>query len=129
MSRYSYPLLALSISALALLACTATMAQADYSSVPVSVTVGQTFSLSVKSNPTTGYQWQLARPLDQRVVRFVSKNYVPPESKLASAGGTDIWTFQAIGKGSVEIPLIYVRPWVKNKPPAESATFRVNVSQ
>ena len=36
------------------------------------VTVGKDFNIALDSNATTGYQWQLARPLNTKIVRYVN---------------------------------------------------------
>jgi predicted secreted protein len=40
-------------------------------SQPIQVIVGQDFTLTLESNHTTGYRWQLAKPLDNAVVKYV----------------------------------------------------------
>lgn len=36
---------------------------------PIEVLVGQAFSLTLESNPSTGYHWQLAQPVDETIVK------------------------------------------------------------
>ncbi len=116
----------------ALLACPVSAHAIDPSS-PVVVSAGEKFSLNLKSNPTTGYQWQLARPLNENVVRFVDKTFTPSAEatpsgpKIVGAGGVEVWTFEATGKGTAEVPLVYVRPWEKDGKAEGSARFRVEV--
>jgi inhibitor of cysteine peptidase len=43
------------------------------------------------------------------------------------AGGTELWTFKAVGAGKTTIALNYARPWEKDIPPAKSETFTVDV--
>ena len=83
---------------------------------PIKVKAGQRFTIRLESNPTTGYGWQLAGPLDQTVVQCVTNIYEAPDSKLMGAGGHEIWTFRAIGEGQAEISMKYVRPWEQDKP-------------
>lgn len=96
-------------------------------SKPVHVNAGQTFKLTLKSNPTTGYSWDLTSPLDESIIRFVGKEYQPDKSaiKLVGAGGVEIWTFKAVGKGEALIDMKYVRPWEKDIAPAGTAKFIV----
>jgi predicted secreted protein len=88
---------------------------------------GREFSIFLDSNRTTGYEWRLARPIDERMVHFVRSEYAPPKSGLAGAGGREEWTFLAKGRGKTEILLEYVRPWEKGKPPAARARIRVSI--
>ena len=88
---------------------------------------GREFSVSLDSNRTTGYQWRLARPLNQRMVQLVRSEYVPPERGLTGAGGREEWVFLAKGSGRTEILLEYVRPWEKEQPPAAWARVKVSI--
>lgn len=80
------------------------------------VKVGDTFKIELESNATTGYQWQLAKSLNEKIVKLVSSKYILPSSNLVGAGGTEVWTFKGIKEGKTKISLKYVRPWEKAKP-------------
>jgi len=88
---------------------------------------GKRFKITLESNRSTGYQWRLARPVDQKVVKLVGSGYQSPQVKLPGAGGKEIWTFEAVGRGRTEIAMQYVRPWEKGEPPARTARFVVVV--
>jgi inhibitor of cysteine peptidase len=92
------------------------------------VQAGDTFSLTLDSNPTTGYQWELAEALDESVLRLMGQVYTPSGTNLAGAGGKENWTFYAAGKGTTEISLKYTRPWEEDAPPAVTRQFTVIVS-
>ncbi len=94
---------------------------------PVSVALGGKFALVLESNRTTGYRWECSGPGDASIAKFTGSEYMEPETRLVGAGGKDVLTFEAVGKGSTEIPLKYVRPWEKNIPPAKTAIFKVHV--
>ena len=93
----------------------------------INAVAGDEFSITLESNPTTGYSWQLAQPLDEEMVKLVSSEYVPSRTDLVGAGGEEKWTFLALNKGVVRIVLKYVRPWEKDKPPAKEKTFLVRI--
>ena len=93
----------------------------------IEVDVGQEFALVLGSNPSTGYRWQFAEPLDEAVLAFVGSEYRPPEANPIGAGGPEIWTFRAVGRGATTISLKYIRPWETDVPPARTATFPVVV--
>ena len=93
----------------------------------VNARAGENFTITLESNPTTGYSWQLAKPLDEKIVQFVGSEYVPSRTDLVGAGGVEEWTFLALNKGSAKIVLKYARPWEKDKPPAEEKTFLVRI--
>jgi inhibitor of cysteine peptidase len=92
------------------------------------VQVGDTFSLTLDSNPTTGFQWQLAEALDESVLKVMSQEYTPSGTGLAGAGGKENWTFYAAGQGTTDISLKYVQPWDEESPPAVTKQFTVIVS-
>jgi predicted secreted protein len=92
---------------------------------PVAVKAGQTFTLRLRSNPTTGYIWQLAEPLNEHIICFIGQEYRMDKTDLVGAGGTEIWTFRAVGAGETRISLKYVRPWEQNIAPAETVAFKV----
>ncbi len=96
-------------------------------SVPIQVEAGARFAIRLESNPSTGYSWRLARPLDERVVRALSSIYEPPENPVPGAGGWERWLFAAVTPGRAQIDLEYVRPWETDVPPARTASFTVEV--
>lgn len=96
-------------------------------SQPIQVTTGQPFTIVLDSNRTTGYQWQLAKPLDASILQQVDNVYEAPQTNLAGAGGKELWTFKAVGKGKTTIDFQYVRPWEKNTPGTTSTSFEIVV--
>ncbi len=81
--------------------------------------------ITLESNKTTGYEWQLAEPLDNNMLRFVSSKYATGDSDLVGAGGKEEWTFMALKPGRTTVSLKYVRPWEKETPPAKKIIFVV----
>ena len=83
----------------------------------VFVPVGDTFTLVLGSNPTTGFQWSENAIIasnsssSDRILKQVSHEYIAPDSELAGAAGQEIWTFETVNKGSVIVSLEYSRPW------------------
>ena len=94
---------------------------------PIEVVVGQKFYITLEANPTTGYKWQLATPMDQRVVKFMTSEYIAVEPRRIGSGGDEIWTFKAVGAGSAKITLQYVRPWEESISPVKTSTFEIKV--
>jgi inhibitor of cysteine peptidase len=80
----------------------------------IQLALGQTYSLHLDSNPTTGYRWCLVSPSNQ-VVMLVTNSYEPSAHKagLVGSGGMEQWTFKAVGKGRTELALAYARSWEK----------------
>jgi len=86
------------------------------------------FTITLASNPTTGYSWLLYH-YNPFLVQIVKHVYRPPTSTLVGAGGTDIWIFKlkpaAFAAPQItKISLIHARPWnVKDNP--SKITFMV----
>lgn len=82
----------------------------------INTKAGNTFKIQLESNASTGFQWKLAVPLDEKIVKLVSSDYIAPNTNLVGAGGKEVWVFKAIKKGTTKISLKYVRPWEKIAP-------------
>ncbi len=93
----------------------------------ISAKVGQKFTITLVSNQTTGYQWQLAEPLDETMVKLVGSEYKAPQSGLVGRGGQEIWTFDPVRQGITQISLKYVRPWEKDVPTADERLYSVTI--
>ncbi len=90
---------------------------------------GETFTVALESNPTTGYGWALDGKEDGTVVRKLSDEFVgqahPPG--MVGVGGTERWKFQAEKKGKTSLHFIYRRPWEKDTKPVRERTVQVLV--
>lgn len=106
----------------------------DEAAKPIETTVGAEFAIELKSNPTTGYQWQVQK-LDEAMVKAIGSSYhSDPQPKkngepMVGVGGKEIWKFKALKAGETTIEMKYVRPWEKDTPPVQTATFRVVIKQ
>lgn len=85
------------------------------------------FSITLESNKTTGFGWDISKPLDEKTVVFLSSEYVASGSALAGAPGREIWTFRACSPGKTSISFKYVRPWEKDVPADKNVDFTVVV--
>ncbi len=90
---------------------------------------GDTFTVTLVSNPTTGFQWQFGTPpYDETVMILRGDKYISPQDQLAAgAPGKRSLTFLAEGSGRTGLRLIYVRPWEKSRPPAKEYNLMVIV--
>lgn len=86
---------------------------------PIELRRGQTLILSLPSNPTTGFRWQLfdaapavLRTLGPEVYR------TPEDAGLVGSGGLSTWRFQAAQPGQARLLLQYQRPWEQGVAPA-----------
>jgi predicted secreted protein len=93
----------------------------------LSVKTNEPFHITLSSNPSTGYEWQVASVSNPDMVRFVDSQYIRPESELVGAPGKQVLTFNALQEGSATIQLEYVRPWETGVPPVSIYVAEVMV--
>lgn len=75
------------------------------------LTVGQTMSVVLEENPTTGYQW-IFEVSDEQNLSFTGEHVkVPPKEGLAGAPRTMQWDFEALEPGCYWIHFRYYRSW------------------
>ena len=79
----------------------------------IEISVGDSLNVTLCSNPTTGFQWsELAQISDQTLLQQIDHQFVPPqEQDVEGAAGKEIWTFNALKKGTSNISMEYSRPW------------------
>ncbi|MBR4474691.1 MAG: protease inhibitor I42 family protein [Oscillospiraceae bacterium] len=70
----------------------------------------QTVSITLDSNPTTGFSWQVAQSEE---LFSVETNYVEDEHEedLVGVGGKETITLTPLKAGKTEVTLTYARPW------------------
>lgn len=110
-------------AALLLSACSSTFTPMDLSESDsgrtLTVKVGERFTVSLPSNPTTGYVWSFDAPYDEKVLILSSDTFANPEDEgVTGAPGRRILTFSVVGPGRSGIRLGYKRPWERNSRPA-----------
>jgi len=89
--------------------------------------VGREFVITLDANATTGYEWQLANPIDSNLINLMRSEYIPYKTGLVGSGGKSIWTFKAIQAGKAQISFKYIRPWEKDTPPVKEAKYIVDI--
>lgn len=82
---------------------------------------GQSFVITMDSNRLTGYQWQLAEPVDKNLIQFLGSEYKRFEDGAVGTPGKENWIFRAVGEGKATISFEYVRPWGNVRPLALEA--------
>jgi len=99
----------------------------------IEAVAGKEFTLMLDANRTTGFAWQLAKPLDETVVKKTRNIYQEAANPAGGAaprvggGGKEAWTFKAVSPGNTVIEFKYVRPWEKDQAPAKTTRFQVVV--
>jgi len=92
----------------------------------IEVEVDQILVISLESNPTTGFGWELVELEDPILQLMGEAEFQPSESKeIVGAGGTEIFRIKVVGTGQTTLTLVYRRSWEEGVDPLE--TFRLNV--
>ena len=89
---------------------------ASYTGKQVEIDAGGSLTVTLESNWTTGFRWELTEVTDQTVLELVESRYEPSEEArhdppVPGAGGTEIWNFKALKKGETTISMEYSQPW------------------
>jgi predicted secreted protein len=92
---------------------------------PITAAVGHEFKITLPYNTTTGYQWVLVKPPDEKLARLLRSEYKRLDSNLMGASGDMTWTFKALAEGKTEMKLNYIRPWERKEKPARTTNFVV----
>lgn len=87
------------------------------------------FTITLESNKTTGFGWDIATPIDEKIIKFMSCEYIAAQTGLVGSGGREIWSFRAVCHGKTNISFKYIRPWEKDVPPAKNLTFNIVVKE
>ncbi|MGZ8765201.1 MAG: protease inhibitor I42 family protein [Acidimicrobiia bacterium] len=93
----------------------------------LSVENGETFVISLESNPSTGFVWTVAQEPDAAIVTFEDQSYEKADSTALGAPGTERFTFRAVGTGTTLIGLQYARPSGPDSPDNTNDTYTVTV--
>lgn len=102
-------------------------AEANGQSGPIVLKAGDSFTVTLRANASTGYQWQLKTPLDESILQLIDSKYIPYKSRRIGADGKQLWTFKALKAGQVTIFFKYVRSWEKDTPPQREQSIKIIV--
>lgn len=92
--------------------------------------IGQVLSVSLESNPSTGYSW-FGKSSDPAILVVMGEpEYQAAEESatpMVGAPGTTTIFFQAVEKGTATITLDYVRSWETDVAPEKTISITVEV--
>ena len=79
----------------------------------VKVTVDGTVTLTLESNPTTGFSWTGVDKVDKDILKLERNDYKQNASPagMVGVGGRDTIVYRALKKGKAKIDLTYMQPW------------------
>jgi len=84
----------------------------------------QTLVISLESNPSTGYSWEVAE-INQDVLHQVGETEFEQLSPLLGAPEKQILRFKSVGEGQSTLKLVYRRPWEKGVEPIREYSIQV----
>lgn len=98
------------------------------SECPVRLAAGQKLTLTLPSDPTTGYRWQVqnaGQPALRSLGPEVFSN--PEDVGMVGGAGQSMWRFEAPLAGSGTLLLVYQQPWAPEVKPIKSFECAVAV--
>lgn len=78
----------------------------------VRIEPGETVDVTLKSNPTTGYHWEITS-YDNKIIESVGEPYYTPDpgsEGLIGAGGKETFTYRALAEGETDLKMDYLGP-------------------
>jgi inhibitor of cysteine peptidase len=95
------------------------------------LTKGQVMSITLESNPSTGYSWFATSSNPDVLVQMGEPEYQAPASDstnpIVGAAGAETYYFQAADTGTATLTLDYKRSWETDVNPEKTITITVEV--
>ena len=74
------------------------------------VEIGDKIRVKLCSNPTTGFKWEYEMS-NENVLKEEDYDFEEPKGDVPGAAGIEVWTFEAVEKGTTEVSMEYSQPW------------------
>ncbi len=84
--------------------------ESNHRSGEFEVEVGDKIRVELCSNPTTGFQWDYETTIEN-VLKEEDHDFEEPKGDVPGATGIEVWTFEAVEKGTTEVQMEYSQPW------------------
>ncbi|MEG0861240.1 MAG: protease inhibitor I42 family protein [Pseudomonas sp.] len=95
---------------------------------PLQLSTGQNLTLTLPSNPSTGYRWLLQNPAAGILRSLGPEVYSHPEDAgVVGSAGQSVWRFQAQGAGEGHLLLVYQQPWAPEVRPVQTFDCAISV--
>jgi predicted secreted protein len=72
--------------------------------------IGDKIRVKLCSNPTTGFEWAYQMS-NEGVLQEEDHDFEEPGGDVPGAAGTEVWTFEAVEKGTTEVIMEYSQQW------------------
>ncbi len=102
----------------------------SYAGKEVEIVAGGSLTVTLESNPTTGFQWVLVDNSDETALQQVGHEYVAYDNTdppLPGVGGIELWSFKTLMEGKSIISMEYSQPWEGGEQAAETFVMTVVV--
>jgi inhibitor of cysteine peptidase len=93
----------------------------------VTIAVGDTLVVSLKTTPGTGFSWKISQIDDKVLHQQGEPQLLKAANPIPGAPATQVFRFVAASGGSTDLELDYVRPWEKSAPPQRTFYLGVTV--
>lgn len=98
------------------------------SQCPIDLSVGQALTLTLPSNPSTGYRWLLQNPANAILTALGPEVYSSRDSDgMVGSDGQSTWRFRAKSAGEGHLILVYQQPWAPEEAPARTFDCTISV--
>lgn len=112
----------------ALLGATVLVAPVAAMQQTLELRVGESKSITLAGNPSTGFLWSLAAAADVvKVELALEQTPAPSGPPLCGRPCGTVVTLTGKTAGQGQVTLVYARPWEKNTAPARTCTINVTV--
>lgn len=92
---------------------------------PMNASLNVEFTLSLESNPTTGYVWEAT--FDRVFLELKKKEFKESDGESVGSGGIETLTFVPIKAGRTEITMVHKRQW--ESIPLERRSFPIQITE
>ena len=94
----------------------------------VTVSPGETVTVTLCSNASTGFSWdETAKIDDTNILKQTGHRFISPEKEMPGAAGQQEWTFEALEPGAATAYMEYSRPWEGGEKGVWTFTLTVEV--
>ena len=90
------------------------------------VEIGDKIRAKLCSNPTTGFKWE-DEMSNENVLKEEDYDFEEPEGDVVGAPGIEVWTFEAVNKGTTEVRMAYSQLWEGGEKEEWTYTMTVTV--
>ena len=99
------------------------------SNCPMQLRTGQNLTVSLPSNPTTGYRWAIQDSAGGVLRSLGPEVYSSSDNgQLLGSGGQSTWRFLAFAAGNGRLRLTYQQPWEPEAEPAQTFDCPITVN-